>query len=87
VVSNTLLIGAAAYQQPDIGGMLAIKLTGGKLPAMDNPDRFRWYFKIGLLPDILQVYSGVASSPVMADGVIYFGGLGGRVYAVSGETK
>ncbi len=29
-------------------------------------------------------WSGVASSPVVGDGAIYFGGLDGRLYAVGG---
>jgi outer membrane protein assembly factor BamB len=87
VVSDTLLIGAATYQKPYIGGLLAIKLAGGKLPAANNLDRFRWYLTLDAAPDMSEVWSGVASSPVMADGVIYFGGLDGRLYAVRGEVK
>ena len=54
------------YQKPYIGGLLAIKLAGGKLPATNNLDRFRWYLTLDAAPDMSDVWSGVASSPAMA---------------------
>ncbi|RPJ83899.1 MAG: hypothetical protein EHM18_12890 [Acidobacteria bacterium] len=74
IANGTVYIGAARSTQRHSN-------AGGDLYAVDaKTGREVWRFQTGRLPD--HFLQGVVSSPVVADGLVYFGALDGRVYAV-----
>jgi eukaryotic-like serine/threonine-protein kinase len=81
IVGNVLYIGATSARHGSRGGLFALRLVDGEISLGEADQR--------LLPveETLEAegnWSGVASSPLVVDGVIYFGGLDGKVYAVKG---
>jgi eukaryotic-like serine/threonine-protein kinase len=79
VLNDTVYIGGAGFSDPQNGGLFALKLTDGKM-SMTSDSR-----RILSIPDTLEYsgkISGVAGSPITEDGVIYFGALDGKLYAV-----
>ena len=81
IEGDTLYIGGIDSAIPGLGGLLALQLVRGKF-ASTNPYRF-WFRVRGSLEPTGH-WSGVASSPIVVDGVVYFGGLDGVFYAVKG---
>jgi len=80
IVSDRLYIGGTSFQHVEKGGLIAIELVDGRFsPAKDD----QWRLPVEETLEASGDWSGVASSPVVVDGVIYFGGLDGRLYAVS----
>ncbi len=77
IVGDTLCIGATSGQ--DKGGLLAFRLADGKFSRLEQD---RWGLPVKGNLEISGQWSGVAASPVVVDGAIYFGGLDGRFYAV-----
>lgn len=87
VIDHRVYIGATSARGLD---------SSGELLALDIPEIYagnpvqhinlKWAFPVGttLMPD--GVWNGVASSPVMAEGVVYFGGLDGKMYALIPES-
>ena len=76
---DTLYIGGTSFRHGDRGGLFALKLVDGKL---SNLSQDQWHLPISETLEAAGDWSGVASSPVVADGVVYFGGLDGALYAV-----
>ena len=77
--NNTAYIGGVTFRHNSDGGLFAIKMVDGKL-SIDPQD-------VRIIPVIeskeyTKNWSGVAASPVIVDGIIYFGGLDGTMYAV-----
>jgi outer membrane protein assembly factor BamB len=68
-------------------GVVYIGATGGYLYAVDAASgRELWKMRTGpalVTVDPVRFDGGVVSSPVVADGVVYFGSLDGNLYAVS----
>jgi outer membrane protein assembly factor BamB len=81
ISNGTLFYGGASYTQEGYtGGLYAYRLEEGKFPR-EKEDCGKV-----LLPDTLEAdgnWSGMASSPVIVDGVVYIGGLDGKLYAVT----
>ena len=61
------------------GGLYAVKLEGGRL---SHSRQEQWLLPVRDTLDATGNWWGVASSPVAADGIIYVGGLDGKLYAV-----
>ncbi len=80
-MGDSLFFGGTSYTGEGYrGGLFAYKLVDGKFP-QDKTE-----CKKIVLPDTLEAqknWSGMASSPVIADGVVYIGGLDGKMYAVT----
>ena len=77
---DRLYIGGASFQHVEKAGLLAIDLVDGKLSPSEHDHR---YLPVTETLEASGNWSGVASSPVVLDGVIYLGGLDGKLYAVS----
>jgi outer membrane protein assembly factor BamB len=78
VVNGVLYTGGTVYQEPrEKGGLLAFDIQPGSKLAP------KWTVPVATTLDPGKVWSGVASTPVLANGVIYFAGLDGAVYAVA----
>jgi eukaryotic-like serine/threonine-protein kinase len=83
IKDNMLYIGAAAFtQNPAVGGLFSLEIPSDRNPL---PIELKWHLPVSetLMPD--GNWAGVASSPVAGDGIIYFGGLDGKLYAISLE--
>lgn len=78
IKDNILYFGGAGIPGDEKGGLFAIRLVNGKF---ENVYHYRWNIAIAETLETTGVWNGVASSPVIADGVIYFGGLDGKLYA------
>jgi outer membrane protein assembly factor BamB len=81
VVGHALYIGGAAFvgNDADEGGLYALELVGEKFADAHSG------YRLLAVKDTLEPegnWSGVASSPQVVDGVIYFGGLDGKLCAV-----
>jgi hypothetical protein len=78
-VNDTVYIGGAGFSNQGYSGMFVLQVTDKNLP-FDNVKR-----RVFSVLDTLE-YSGtirgVAGSPVMADGTLFFGALDGKLYAV-----
>jgi outer membrane protein assembly factor BamB len=80
IIENKVYIGGVSYQNVQKSGLIAISLTDGLLPT--DKDGIR------LFPVLKAVetgggWSGVAGTPQVYNGVIYFGGLNGIFYAIA----
>lgn len=69
-------------------GVVYIGATGGRFYALDaRTGAELWHTQTDdealAAVDPLRFHGGVVSSPAIADGVVYFGGLDGKLYAVS----
>jgi outer membrane protein assembly factor BamB len=83
ITDNMLYIGAAAFtQNPAVGGLFCLEIPSGVSAANPIPIKLKWHLPVAetLMPD--GNWAGVASSPIVVDGIIYFGGLDGKLYAV-----
>jgi outer membrane protein assembly factor BamB len=83
VVGDKLYMGGAANTQMQApGGLFSLILPAKATPTNLSPIKYKWLFPVTktLTPD--GIWAGVASSPIMQDGVIYFGGLDGKLYAL-----
>jgi outer membrane protein assembly factor BamB len=81
IVDNILYIGGTNFKtEENKGGLFALKLEDGKI---SDPDREYWLFPVPERETLENNWSGVASSPVVQNGIIYFGGLDGNFYAIS----
>lgn len=83
IKDNLLYIGGAAFMQnPAVGGLFSLEIPSDGNPL---PIKLRGYLSVAetLMPD--GNWAGVASSPVVVNGIIYFGGLDGKLYAISLE--
>jgi len=83
IADDVLYIGGLTYKtevhRDTKSGLFALKLVDGKL---SNPDDENPLFHVPE-PEILENnWRGVAGSPIVQDGLIYFGGLDGTMYAV-----
>ena len=82
IVRSTLYIGGTSYKPDQTGGLYILKIVEGKLSRLDQD------MKVLSVIDTMETsgnWSGVASSPVTEGDLIYFGGLDGKLYAVSAE--
>jgi outer membrane protein assembly factor BamB len=80
VVGNMLYIGGTSFKtEEDIGGLFGLGLVGGGFAKMALS---QWHFPVGKTLEAEGNWSGVASSPFVVNGIIYFGGLDGELYAV-----
>ncbi len=79
ITDGILYIGGVGFQDSDKGGLYALRLVDGKIA---HPFQFHWRFNTSETLEADGNWSGVAVSPLVADGVIYFGGLDGKFYAV-----
>jgi outer membrane protein assembly factor BamB len=80
VLNDMLYIGGTSFKPDQTGGLLALRIVDGKLPLPEDD------IQLFSVVDTLEAsgdWSGVASSPVEASGLIYFGGLDGKLYAVN----
>jgi len=85
IKDNMLYIGAAAFaKNPAAGGLFGLDIPNGATAVNPPiPIKWKWHLPVAetLMPD--GNWAGVASSPVVQNGVIYFGGLDGKFYAIS----
>ncbi len=81
IVQDTLYIGVTSFKQDPVnkGGLIALKLVDGKIADVNRESAF---FPVPEREAAEGNWSGVASSPIAQDGIIYFGGLDGKAYAV-----
>ena len=83
IKDNLLYIGAAAFtQDPAVGGLFSLEIPSDGNPL---PIELKWHLSVAetLMPD--GTWAGVASSSIVFDDVIYFGGLDGKLYAIELE--
>jgi outer membrane protein assembly factor BamB len=83
IKDSMLYIGATAFtQNPAVGGLFGLEIPSDRNPL---PIALKWHLPVAetLMPD--GNWAGVASSPVLVDGIIYFGGLDGKLYAIGLE--
>ncbi len=79
VAGDTLYIGGTDTGERAFAGLFALPLVDGKLDEDAPP---RWLVRVRGTLDPSGRWCGVGSSPVLADGAVFFGGLNGNVYAV-----
>lgn len=81
IVDDTLYIGATSFKQEvNKGGLFALKLVDGKISHVSQE---YWFLPVPERESAEGNWSGVVSSPVVQKGIIYFGGLDGKLYAIS----
>jgi outer membrane protein assembly factor BamB len=81
IVDDTLYIGGTSFKgEVNKGGLFGLKLVDRKI---SDPNHEYWFFPVPEQETAEGNWSGVASSPIVQNGVIYFGGLDGKLYAVS----
>jgi hypothetical protein len=72
-------VGGAVFQDPkDQAGLIALKTNKG---ALTNPE---WTVPVTTTMEASGSWFGVASSPQVVGGIVYFAALDGKVYAVQG---
>ena len=80
IADRMLFIGGASYRaERNAGGLYGFQLVDG---AFASADHAQWYFPIEKTMEAQGSWSGVASSPVIEDGVIYIGALDGKLYGI-----
>jgi outer membrane protein assembly factor BamB len=80
IVDEILYIGGTSFKTDENkGGLFALKLVDGKI---SDSNHEYWLFPVTGRETLENNWSGVASSPVVVNGIIYFGGLDGKLYAV-----
>jgi hypothetical protein len=82
LVGDTLYIGGESFQDPENGGLYAFTMVDHKFPQEKGGWRF---LPVKETLEYSKNWSGVVSSPVESNGVIYFGGLEGKLYAVKDQ--
>jgi eukaryotic-like serine/threonine-protein kinase len=82
ILDNMLYIGGewATKDVDSIGGLYGLSLLDDKFASFDHA---QWYFPVSRTLEPEGIFYGVASSPVIISGIIYFGGLDGKLYAVN----
>jgi len=81
IVDDLLYIGGTSFKTDENkGGLFAFKLVDGKI---SPPNHEYWYFPVQEQETAEGNWSGVVSSPVVQNDIIYFGGLDGYLYAIS----
>ncbi len=83
IIGDSLYIGGEALTQNSVaGGLFNLKIPNSASAVDLVPSTFNWLYPTPrtLMPD--GNWAGVASSPVAQNGVIYFGGLDGKFYAL-----
>ena len=83
IVKDTLYIGGTSFKDTEKGGLYALKLVNGKFAKLDQ---YQWLLPVKSTLEASRDWSGVSSSPVLADSVIYFGGLDGKLYSVRDQS-
>jgi eukaryotic-like serine/threonine-protein kinase len=79
VVEDMLYIGAVNFELPERSGLLAIPLVDGIFP---TATQWTWLYPMQATLAAGGGWSGVSGSPVVVNGIIYFGGLDGILYAL-----
>jgi outer membrane protein assembly factor BamB len=79
IVEDTLFIGGVTFRGEAEGGLFVFKLVDGRFA---DPRQPHWYFPVDKTLEADGNWSGVISSPVINDGLVYFGGLDGKLYAI-----
>ena len=80
IVDDILYIGGTSFKQEvNKGGLFALKLVDGEI---SDPNHEYWYFPVQRTLEAEGNWSGVASLPIVQNGVVYFGGLDGKLYAI-----
>jgi len=81
IVKDTLYIGATSFRTDAVnrGGLIVLKLVDRKF---FDPSREDAFFPVPEREKAEGNWSGVASSPVLQNGIVYFGGLDGTLYAI-----
>ncbi len=81
IAHNVLYIGATNYKKDAVqkGGLFALQLVDAKI---SDTSREYGFFPVPGLEKAEGNWSGVASSPVIQNGIVYFGALDGNLYAV-----
>jgi outer membrane protein assembly factor BamB len=80
IVADTLFIGGVTFRNESEGGLFVFKLVDGSFA---DPSQPYWYFPVEESLEAEGNWNGVMSSPVVDDGVVYFGGLDGILYVLS----
>ncbi len=78
-LKDRVFVGGAAFNNPSNGGMFVLKVSDKGMP-FNNVRR-----SIFSVPETLEYsgnISGVAGSPVLVDGMLFFAALDGKLYAV-----
>ncbi len=84
IAGKNLYIGATTYIMDNkTGGLFSFEIPEKVDEKQPSPIKFAWSIPVAetMMPD--GNWLGVASSPVLSDGIIYFGGLDGKLYAVN----
>ena len=81
IADEMLYIGGISFKTDAInkGGLFALRLVDGKI---SDSTREYWYFPVREPETAEGNWSGVVSSPVVHNDIIYFGALDGKFYAV-----
>jgi outer membrane protein assembly factor BamB len=82
IAHDTLYVGGTSFKQDTVnkGGLLALRLADGKITDINREYAF---FPVPEREKAEGNWSGVPSSPIVQNGIVYFGGLDGNLYAVS----
>ena len=81
---NILYIGGVGSRTTSLPGLFCIEISSAETAS--NQMMFKW--QLPLLDTILMPYQdfvGVVSSPVVQNGIVYFGALDGKFYAVKAQ--
>ena len=80
IADDTLYIGATSFKQDvNKGGLFALRLVDGRI---SDPTHEYGFFSVPEQETAEGNWSGVASSPVVQNGIVYFGGLDGKLHAI-----
>ncbi len=82
-----LYIGGEVFtKDKPVGGLFCFDLPTTTDAANPAPIKLRWQLSLPetMMPD--GNWAGVVSSPVIDDGIVYFGGLDGKIYAVKPDA-
>ncbi len=81
IADKMLFIGGASFRSDkNAGGLYGLQLVDGAFASAGDA---QWYFPIEKTVEAEGNWSGVASSPMVADEVVYFAGLDGKLYAIA----
>jgi hypothetical protein len=87
LVNQVLYMGGTSKRMDENdGGLYRLMLVDGKFASefATRKNRAQWlFFPVLGWEGAERNLSGVASSPVVQNGIIYFGGLDGRLYAMN----
>ncbi len=82
IAGDILYIGGTNFKQDAVnkGGLFALRLVDGKF---SDSNREYMFFPVPERERAEGNWSGVASSPAVQNGIVYFGGLDGNMYAMA----